>query len=178
MYSKQHCWYWKCHSEPVCEWSAIEPAGNMTKAMTGLVLISTVPPTMPLNLRVMDLMPFSASLQWNPPSDNGGSSLPLTYTVTLINTSTFLPFSDITATSLPLPNLQHSTQYSWSVQAINEYGSSPPAEGTFTTNDTGKHDQVSPYYVIVHVSILCQSSRMCGSCVRSSLWSFSLHTLQ
>ena len=92
---------------------------------------------MPLNPRVLDLMPFSATLQWDPPSDNGGSSLPLTYTVTLTNTST----------SLPLPNLQHSTQYSWSVQAINEYGSSPPAEGTFTTNDTGKHDQVSPYYV-------------------------------
>ena len=82
-------------------------------------------------------MPFSATLQWDPPSDNGGSSLPLTYTVTLTNTSTFLPFSDITATSLPLPNLQHSTHYSWSVQATNEYGSSPPAEGTFTTPDSG-----------------------------------------
>ena len=93
-------------------------------------------PTMPLNTVVVDLMPFSASLQWDPPSDNGGS-LPLTYTVTLTNTSTSLPFSDITAPSLPLPNLQHSAQYSWSVQAINEYGSSPPAEGTFTTPDSG-----------------------------------------
>ena len=92
---------------------------------------------MPLNPRVVDLMPFSATLQWDPPSDNGGSSLPLTYTVTLTNTSTFLPFSDITATSLPLPNLQHSTQYSWSVQAINEYGSSLPAVGNFCTSNSG-----------------------------------------
>ena len=80
---------------------------------------------MPLNSRVVDLMPFSATLQWDPPSDNGGSSLPLTYTVTLTNTSTSLPFSNVTATSLPLTNLQHSTQYSWSVQAMNEYDSSP-----------------------------------------------------
>ena len=92
---------------------------------------------MPLDLRLVDLMSFSAILQWDPPSDNGCSSLSLTYTVTLTNTSTSLPFSDITATSLPLPHLQHSTQYSWSVQAINEYGSSPPAEGTFTTPDSG-----------------------------------------
>ena len=98
---------------------------------------------MPLNPRVVDLISYSAILQWDPPSDNGGSSLPLTYTVTLTNTSTSLPFSDITATSLPLPHLQHSTQYSWSVQAINEYGSSPPAEGTFTTPDSGMQDQVS-----------------------------------
>ena len=93
---------------------------------------------MPLNTVVVDLMPFSATLQWDPPSDNGGSSLPLTYTVILTNTSTSLPFSDITAPSLPLPHLQHSTQYSWSVQAINEYGSSPPAGGTFTTPDSGE----------------------------------------
>ena len=92
---------------------------------------------MPLNPRVVDLMPFSATLQWDPPSDNGGSSLPLTYTVNITNTSASLPFSNITATSLPLPYLQHGTQYSWSVQAINDYGSSPPAEGTFTTPDSG-----------------------------------------
>ena len=86
-------------------------------------------------------MPFSATLQWDSPSDDGGSSLPLTYTITLTSTSTSL--SNVTATSLPLPNLQHSTQYSWSVQAINEYGSSPPAEGTFTTPDSGEYAQVS-----------------------------------
>ena len=94
---------------------------------------------MPLNPRVVDLMPFSATLQWDPPSDNGGSSLPLTYTLTLTNTSTSLPFSDVTATSLPLTNLQHSTQYSWSVQAMNEYGSSPPAVSNFRTNDSGEY---------------------------------------
>ena len=119
----------------------------MTKAITGLILISAVPPTMPLNPRVVDLMPFSATLQWDPPSDNGGSCLPLTYTVTLTNSSTSLPFSDISATPLPLPYLQHSTQYSWSVQAINEYGSSPPAEDTFATPDSGMHAQASLYYV-------------------------------
>ena len=54
---------------------------------------------MPLTPKVVDLMPFSATLQWDPPSDNGGSSLSLTYTVTLPNTSTSLPFSAITATS-------------------------------------------------------------------------------
>ena len=91
---------------------------------------------MPLNLRVVDLMPFSATLQWNPPSDNGGSSLPLTYTLTLTNTSTSL-FSNVTTTSFPLTNLQHSTQYSWSVQAMNNYGNSPPAVSNFNTLDSG-----------------------------------------
>ena len=106
---------------------------------------------MPQNPRVLNLIPFSATLQWDPPSDNGGSSLPLTYTVTLTNTSTSLPFSNITATSLPLPNLQHSTQYSWSVQAINEYGSSPPAEDTPSPHQT----QVSAVNVNV-VKSVCQ----------------------
>ena len=106
--------------------------------MSCLLLNFAAPPTMPQNPRVLNLIPFSATLQWDPPSDNGGSSLPLTYTVTLTNTSTSLPFSNITATSLPIPNLQHSTQYNWSVQAVNEYGSSPPAEGTFTTPDSGE----------------------------------------
>ena len=92
---------------------------------------------MPLNPRVVGLMPFSATLQWDPPSDNGGSSLPLNYNIILTDTSTSLPFSAITATSLPLPNLQHSTQYNWSVQAMNEYGSSPPAVATFNTPDSG-----------------------------------------
>ena len=67
---------------------------------------------MPLKPRVVDLMPFSATLQWDPPSDNGGSSLLLTYTVTLTNTSTALPFSNITATSLPLPNATSNTTHS------------------------------------------------------------------
>ena len=92
---------------------------------------------MPLNPRVVDLMPFSATLQWDPPSDDGGSSLPLTYSVTFTNTSTSLSLPNITSTSLLLTNLQHSTQYSWSVQAMNEYGSSPSAVGTFRTPDTG-----------------------------------------
>ena len=81
------------------------------------VINTQIVPTTPLNPRVVDFMLFSATLQWDPLSDNGGSSLPLTYTVILTNTSTSLPFSNITATSLPLPHLQHSTQYSWSVQA-------------------------------------------------------------
>ena len=86
--------------------------------LTRCTVINTqIVPTMPLNPRVVDFMPFSATLQWDPLSDNGGSSLPLTYAVNLTNTSTSLPFSDITATFLPLPHLQHSTQYSWSVQA-------------------------------------------------------------
>ena len=84
-------------------------------------------------------MPFSAIPQWDPPSDNGGSFLSLTYTVNLANTSTALTFSGITATSLSLTNLQHSTQYSWSVLAMNEYGSSPSAVGTFITTDSGIH---------------------------------------
>ena len=91
---------------------------------------------MPLNPGVVALMSFSATLQWDSPSDNGGSSLPLNYNVTLTNTSTSLTFSAITATSLPLTNLQHNTQYNWSVQAKNEYGSSPPAVATFNTPDS------------------------------------------
>ena len=93
---------------------------------------------MPLNLQVVDLMPFSATLQWDPPSDNGGSSLPLTYTLTLNSTSTSLPFSNVTPTFFPLTNLQHSTQYSWSVQAMNEFHSSPSAVSNFRTNDLGE----------------------------------------
>ena len=105
---------------------------------------------MPLTPRVMDLMPFSATLQWDPPSDNGGSSLPFTYTVTLTNTSTSLPFYNISATSLSLANLQHSTQYSWSVQAINEYGSSPPAEDIFTTPDSGESSHTIHHSLYMH----------------------------
>ena len=94
--------------------------------------------------RVVDLMPFSATLQWDPPSDNGGSSLPLTYTVTLTNTSISLPFS----------NLQHSTQYSWSVQTINEFHTSPPAEGTFCTNDTGECACACKYWLLNFTNIM------------------------
>ena len=94
---------------------------------------------MPLNPRVADLMPFSATLQWDPPSDDGGSSLPLTYTVTLTNSTTSLPSSTTIATSHLLTNLQHSTQYSWSVQAMNEYGTGLPAVDTFRTNDSGTY---------------------------------------
>ena len=109
----------------------------MTQVCLLHINIYTDVPTMPLTPRVVDLKPFSASLQWDPPSDNGGSSLPLNYNITVTNTSNSLPFSAITATSLPLPNLQHSTQYNWSVQAMNEYGSSPPAVATFITPDSG-----------------------------------------
>ena len=91
-------------------------------------------PTMPLNPRVVDLMSFSGTLQWDPSSDDGGSSLPLNYTV-IYNTASS---SGITSTSHLLTNFQHSTQYSWSVQAMNEYGTGPPAVDTFTTPDSGE----------------------------------------
>ena len=92
---------------------------------------------MPLNPRVADLMSFSATLQWDPPSDDGGSSLPLTYNVILTNISTSLTFLNITSTSLNLMYLQHSTQYNWSVQAMNEFHTGPPAVDTFRTSDSG-----------------------------------------
>ena len=92
-------------------------------------------PTMPLNPRVVDLMSFSGTLQWGSPSDDGGSSLPLNYTV-IYNTASS---SGITSTSHLLTNLQHSTQYSWSVQAMNEYGTGPPAVDTFRTPDSGEY---------------------------------------
>ena len=113
---------------------------------------------MPLNLQVVDLMPFSTTLQWDPPSDNGDSPLPLTYTLPLNNTS--LPLSDVTATSLSLTNLQHSTQYSWSVQAMNEYGSSPPAVSYFSTPDsvgsytcTSRHSPYICMWVLLQYNI-------------------------
>ena len=73
------------------------------------------------------------------PSDDGGTSQPLSYTVRVKNDTVNLSFST-TSTQLNLTmddGIWHSSMYSVRVVAENEYGVSPPAASTFTTPDSG-----------------------------------------
>ena len=83
--------------------------------------------------------PFSVTLSWEVPSDNGGTSQPLFYTVRVINDTVNLSFST-TSTQLNLTlddGIWHSSMYNVIIIAENEYGVSPPAASTFTTYDSG-----------------------------------------
>ena len=83
--------------------------------------------------------PFSVTLSWEVPSDDGGTSRPLLYTVRVINDTVNLSFST-TSTQLNLTmddGIWHSSMYSVTVVVENEYRVSPPAASTFTTPDSG-----------------------------------------
>ena len=83
--------------------------------------------------------PFSVTLSWEVPSDDGGTSQPLSYSVRVINDTVNLSFST-TSSQLILTmddGIWHSSIYTITVVAENEYGVSPPAASTFTTPDSG-----------------------------------------
>ena len=99
----------------------------------------TASPTVPRQLMSVDNGPFSATISWFPPSDNGGTDKPLNYSINITNNTVNLPFST-TSTQLTLTmddGIWHSSMYSVRVVAENEYGVSPPAASTYTTNDSG-----------------------------------------
>ena len=92
--------------------------------------------------------PFSVTPSWEVPSDDGGTSQPLSYTVRVINDTVNLSFST-TSTQLTITmddEIWHSSMYTITVVGENEYGVSPPAASTFTTPDSGMCDVV-PYSV-------------------------------
>ena len=96
----------------------------------------TAPPTAPRQLNSSDVSPFTATISWSPPSDNGGTDQPLKYSINITNNTVTLSFTTSDVTTLSLTNLQHSTQYGVEIVAENEYGVSPPAASTFTTPDS------------------------------------------
>ena len=77
----------------------------------------TVPPRAPANVSVSDISPFSATVSWQPPLDDGGAVGPLTYTVTM-----------------NMANLRHSVNCQLQVVAGNEARMGQTAAVMFRTN--------------------------------------------
>ena len=110
--------------------------------------ITVAPPTEPRMVRV-STNPFSATISWTPPTDDGGVSSPswttpspnssagLSYKVTHSNSSGSW-VSTVNSTQIVLDGLQHSTDYTVSVVAENAHGSGPSVEVMFRTNDTSE----------------------------------------
>ena len=101
----------------------------------------TVPPSAPRAITAREIGPFSATVSWQLPLEDGGAFGPLMYTVTLINTmngSDVTTFTATTAFTMELTNLRHSVSYRVQVVAENEAGMGPAGEGMFRTNDTSK----------------------------------------
>ena len=97
------------------------------------------PPSVPQDTTYDNVDPFSVTLSWEVPSDNGGTSQPLSYTVRVINDTVNLSFS-IASTQLTLTiddGIWHSSLYNVTIVAENEYGVSSPAASTFPTPVTG-----------------------------------------
>ena len=109
------------------------------------------PPSVPRDVTVSDVRPFTAQLTWTAPEDDGGVSDPfwdpsldsrenrtyLTYSVTLTN-GTVTTMATAQALSLNLTFLQHSTPYSVTVEAENVYGRGPQGTAPFNTPDSGE----------------------------------------
>ena len=96
-------------------------------------------PNAPQRLTASKVSPFSVKLSWEPPSDNGSSPEPLTYTVTLTNITdgTVLQFN-VTTTQITLTNLLPGVLYNVSVYAGYSLASGPPVVVTFRTNSSGE----------------------------------------
>ena len=102
------------------------------------------PPTVPRQLMLLVKGPFNVTLSWEVPSDDGGTSQPLSYTVRVINDTASLSFST-KSTQLTLTmdeGIWHSSVYTTIVYSENEHGVSPPTASIFTTPDSGMVDVV------------------------------------
>ena len=109
------------------------------------------PPSVPRDVTVSDVRPFTAQLTWTAPEDDGGVSDPswdpsldsrenrphLTYTVMLTN-GTITTMATTQALSLNLTFLQHSTPYSVTVKAENVYRRGPVGNASFNTPDSSE----------------------------------------
>ena len=97
-----------------------------------------VPPGRPENLDFPSIGPYSVTVTWDPPTDDGGSPDPLNYMVALTTTSDgqSVSASQIAQTQLTFAALSHSENYTVSVVAVNSLGQQgPSAVGTFRTRD-------------------------------------------
>ena len=122
-----------------------------THVPTTLTPTHSGPPSVPRDVTVSDVHPFTAQLTWTAPEDDGGVSDPswdpsldsrentpyLTYTVTLTN-GTITTMATTQALSLNLTFLQHSTLYSVTVEAENVYGRGPVGNASFYTPASGE----------------------------------------
>ena len=112
--------------------------------------MNIAPPTPPRNLS-SNPQPFSSNFSWSPPEDNGGDPNPLTYTINVTN-DTLTMMYNTSGLELQLTNLQHSTNYTVSLVAVNVFGSSQPAVvDVFRTSDTG---ECTDMYCVLFIGIL------------------------
>ena len=84
----------------------------------------TVPPGRPENLAFPSIGPYSVTVTWDPPTDDGGTLDPLNYMVALTTTSDGRTVStnQTTQTQLTFAALSHSGNYTVSVVAVNSLG--------------------------------------------------------
>ena len=96
------------------------------------------PPGGPETLTFPSIGPYSVIITWDPPSDDGGTLDPLSYTVALTTTSDgqSVAAHQTTQTQLTFAALSHSENYTVSVVTVNSLGQQgPPAAGTVRTRD-------------------------------------------
>ena len=101
-------------------------------------LSPTAHPGRPENLAFPFIGPYSVTVTWNPPSDDGGTPEPLIYMVALTTTSDGQSVSanQTAQTQLTFTALSHSENYTVSIVAVNSLGQQgPSAVGTFRTRD-------------------------------------------
>ena len=107
--------------------------------------LPTAPPGIPENLFFPSVGPYSVTVTWDSPSDDGGTPDPLSYMVAL--TTTFdgqsVSSNQTTQTQLFFSALSHSENYTVSVVAVNSLGQQgPSAVGTFRTRDIRERGHV------------------------------------
>ena len=96
----------------------------------------TAPPSEPLNLNSIARYD-SCELEWNTPSDNGeGDESIMGYNI--IGTPDDINISDVTNTTITIPNLKPNTIYTFNVRASNSLGLGDPV--SVQCNTTGNSE--------------------------------------
>ena len=123
---------------PICVHVCILYYGMLNARQFIPTLPPTVPPGGPENLDFPSIGPYSVTVTWDPPSNDGGSPDPFNYMVALTTTSDGQSVSanQTAQTQLTFTALSHSENYTVSVVAVNSLGQQgPSAVGTFRTRD-------------------------------------------